>query len=94
MDWTGRAANTDVNCIPSRGKSQFCLESAMSEGEGRASSESNHLARSLVVLLGAAQLAMQVIFAVFGCCDRPREYLQSFRGGAEFENLDSSVEGR
>ena len=31
MDRTGRAANTDVNCIPSRGKSQFCLESAMSE---------------------------------------------------------------
>ena len=47
MDWTGRPANTDVNCIPSRGKSQFCLESAMSEGEGRARFFREQSSRSL-----------------------------------------------
>lgn len=32
----GGTENTDVNCIPSRGKSQFCLESAMSEATNEA----------------------------------------------------------
>ena len=57
-DRTGRAANTDVNCIPSRGKSQFCLESAMSERE----SEAALLPRAIIAGARSTQLAMQVIF--------------------------------
>ena len=93
LDRTGRAANTDVNCIPSRGKSQFCLESAMSEGEGRASSESNHLARSSSSLEPRSWQCKSFSLSSAAATDHASIFNHFADGGAEFENLDSNIDG-
>ena len=93
LDRTGRAANTDVNCIPSRGKSQFCLESAMSEGEGRASSESNHLARSSSSLEQRSWQCKSFSLSSAAATDHASIFNHFADGGAEFENLDSNIDG-